>query len=250
MKRYLLVLTLLALLFVSCSSSTVDRHTTPTPTPTLAPTPTKISLPSTEVSFKTTDGETLKGLIYGHSKKAAVFSHMYRDNKTDWQDFAEVIAAKDYMTLVYDFRGHGDSSGTFEAAKMPVDLAAAINFTVKQGAEKIVLLGASMGGMATIEEAARDHKHISGIVTVSSPLDWGNLTITDKDLKALSMPKLFVNSDQDDFAEDTKHMYAVSAEPKQLHLYQGRAHGVELFTTPDEPDFSKRLTDFIAQSLQ
>jgi alpha/beta superfamily hydrolase len=148
------------------------------------------------------------------------------------------------MVLGYDFRGFGQSLGTFDPATTLVeDLQAAVAFVRQQGATSIILLGASMGGMATAKVAASEK--VAAVAILSAPLDWNGLSISDEELKATSVPKLFINSEQDSYANSTTHMYNVSSPPKELHLYPGNAHGTDIFFLAEfGDDLTQRLVTF------
>jgi len=124
-------------------------------------------------------------------------------------------------------------------------LRAAIAFAYQQGATKIVLLGASMGGTATLQVAVS--VQVAAVITLSGPQDFGN-SVSDAQVKAISAPKLFINSQNDDYASQTTHMYDVASAPKEIHLYPGSAHGTAIFDDPgDGSDLTQRILTFVAR---
>ena len=69
------------------------------------------------VSFETADGVTLKGLFYPSAKRQAapgtvLMLHALGDSsqKKDWKELAEELQKKDFAVLIFDFRGHGQST--------------------------------------------------------------------------------------------------------------------------------------------
>ena len=104
----------------------------------------------TEADPNTGDHVQHSGLLYGHGKTMVICSHMLRTNKDIWGEsgIPQRLAVLGYQVLAYDFRGNGDSAGLADASTLDVDLRAAVVFAHQQGATKIVLLGASMGGTA------------------------------------------------------------------------------------------------------
>lgn len=249
MRRSILFpLLFVTFLLVACSSnaSPATRVSTPTPTPTpgVTPSPTP-SFPTREVHFQTSDNVQLAGVLLGQGQTAVICSHQLRTTKAIWtaSSIVPYLASHGYLVLAYDFRGNGDSTGIGDISKMATDLRGAISFVRQQGATKVVLLGASMGGTATLKAAILEP--VTALITLSAPQDFG-VTVKDTELQALKTPKLFINSENDDFASDTTHMYAVAASPKAIHMYPGRAHGVSIFDD-DDPDVTQLISQFLAQ---
>lgn len=257
MKQFrLALLTILLLLLVSCgaggpapsaSVATATPAIIPTPTPAITATPTTSAVPSRMVHFLTSDHIQLAGLLYGHGKTVVICSHMLGTDKSIWSDsgIAQRLALQGYLVLTYDFRGNGDSAGRRDVLSLDVDLRAAIAFARQQGATKIVLLGASMGGTVTLEIAASTR--VAAVITLSAPQNFGN-GVSDAQVKAISAPKLFVNSQDDDYSSDTTHMYEIAGEPKEIHLYSGSAHGTDIFDDPvNGSDLTQRILNFLAR---
>ena len=83
----------------------------------------------------------------------------------------EALSANGINVLTYDARGHGESGGicTLGDAER-YDVAAAVE-RAREWELPIVVVGASMGGIAVLRHAA-DDPDLAGVVTVSSPADW------------------------------------------------------------------------------
>ncbi|WP_165422771.1 alpha/beta hydrolase [Ktedonosporobacter rubrisoli] len=251
MKRsHLILLLLLLCLFSSCSAgsqsqspATSTAKPQSTPSPAITPTPTIPAVPSQKVHFQTADNIQLAGLLYGNGKIAVICSHEFRADKSIWDEsgIPQRLAQRGYRVLAYDFRGNGDSAGKSDVSKLDVDLRAAVGFMRQQGASTIVLLGSSMGGTASLQVAASEQ--IAAVLTLSAPQSFGK-GISDAQIKSISVPKLFINSENDDYASETQHMYSLASEPKELHLYPGFAHGVNIFME-NGSDLTLRLLTFI-----
>lgn len=249
-SRLLFLLSLL-LLFAACSSGTASppaavATSNPSPTPGITPTPTIPAVASRPVHFSTADHVQLGGPLYGNGKTAVICSHELHTTKAIWSasGIPQRLALRGYQVLAYDFRGDGDSAGQPDLGKMAIDLHAAIAFVRKLGATKIVLLGASMGGTATLEVAASEQ--VAAVITLSGPQNFAN-GVSDAEVKAISAPKLFVNSQNDDYADETMHMYAIANAPKDIHMYPGSAHGTDIFDSENGNDLTQRILSFVAQ---
>ena len=241
---FLLFPTLIVL--AACGFQPAPQHAaaTPTPlitpTPAITPTPTPPNVKITQVRFTTQDHVHLAGLLYGNGGTTAIVcSHELRGTKADWSDSAPWFAARGFMVLAYDFRGNGDSQGQFDAGKVDQDLLAAIAFVQSHGAKQVILLGASMGADISLIVAAKTQ--VAGVITLSPEYLFG---LGDNEIRAISAPKLFINSTGDSFASDTQQMFQNAQPPKALHLYSGSAHGVVIFETGAGQDLIARIIAF------
>jgi uncharacterized protein len=242
MKRsHLWGLLLLLVLLAGCDASASQTTTVnTTPTPTIPPVPSRM------VHFQTSDHIQLAGLLYGQGKTAVICSHQLDTTKAIWDltGMPQRLAARGYLVLAYDFRGYGNSAGERDPHQNANDLRAAIAFAHQQGAAKIVLLGSSMGGTASLQVASRET--LAAVITLSAPQTFGG-GVSNADVQAISAPKLFVNTEGDAYASDTSYIYSIASEPKQLQLYPGAEHGVAMFETDYGASLIKLLLDFIAR---
>lgn len=226
-----------------CGASTAGGTPQPTATP-VPPTPTAMpAVPTRDVTFTTSDGVRLDGTLYGSGTTGVVLSHQVNGQQSQWMYFARVLAAHGYLALTFDFRGHGASEGTVDTAKEDSDLRTAIKFLSGQGAKRIALMGASLGGAVTLRVAATEP--VAAVATLSAVAQWTTQPVTDDIIEAIKAPTLFINSKLDPAAGDTQHMYDVAAAPKEIHLYEGNEHGVALFGGPNGDDLTQRLLAFM-----
>ena len=233
-------------MLIACGSKPASQQAaaTPTPvitpTPAITPTPTLPEVASTLVHFTTGDHVQLGGLLYGKGGRTAIIcSHQFPSTKVDWSDSAPWFAARGFMVLAYDFRGRGDSQGQYDPSKEDQDLLAAIAFVHSHGAKQVILLGASMGADISLIVAARTR--VAGVIALSPEYLFG---LSNNEIRAISAPKLFINSAGDSFASDTQQMFQNARPPKALHLYAGSAHGVTIFETDDGQDLIARIIAF------
>jgi len=195
------------------------------------------------VTFVSDDGVTLSGTLYGSGANAVVFSHMFPTDQTSWAPIAKDLAGRGYLVLTYDFRGYGASPGTKDVSKIDRDLRAAVAFVRTQGAAKLVLVGASMGGTATAKVAAVEKP--TAVVIMSAPQSFMGLAVSDDEVKAITAPKLFIGSEQDGATSTTLHMFDVAPEPKDKRVYPGSGHGTYIFDSEYGADLTQRIIQFI-----
>ena len=244
MKRVCLLLLSLAFLITACSSGTGSPGTLSRPSP--APTSTSSDASIRPASFMTSDHIQLAGLVYGQGKTMIICTHMSDTTYDTWIDtgMPEYLATLGYAVLLFNFRGYGASQGSQDPSFLDVDLRAAVNFAQRQGATRIVLMGASMGGTAALKVAAEIQ--VTAVISLSGPLAFG-VSITDDELKAMKTPKLFLASaDDPPFAGAATHMYEVARAPKQIHIYPGIAHGTHLLPGLDT-DPARLIVHFLEQ---
>ena len=226
------------------------------PTPTSPPTITNTPVPTVEytkevVGFTTEDGFYLDGRLFlSQGDTAVVFAHMAGENdQQNWIPYAEYIARRGFTALTFDFRCYGESecggSGS-SSVLLSQDLGAAINFLRKQGIERIVCIGASMGGRGCVN-VAFDQK-LAGLVIVagtgSSDPDRQNL----EDALNPDMPKLFIVSENDHVTDRTlvlTRLYESAPDPKTLKIYSGSAHGTELFDSQHGQSLRNLILEFL-----
>ena len=203
-------------------------------------------LASHAVTFDTEDGATINGELYGTGRTAVIFSVM-GNCKPGWREFAQLTAAQGYMALTYQWRGcKANSVDQALIQKFLEDTRAAITFVREQGAEKIILVGASLGGAASAKLAVESQA--SGLVVVASPpsiSQWG-FEIESADLNT-DIPKLFITAENDNTvpAAATRALFDLAAEPREWQTYPGSAHGTDLFEGQSSAELQQRILEFI-----
>lgn len=226
-------------------SATAQPTAIPTSTPFPTWTPT-LAVPSHAVSFTTSDHIRLAGLWYGQGQTVVIFSNQTDTQAGNWQPIAQQFAARGYAALAYDYRGRGDSQGTYDVGPtMLTDLRAAIAFAQRQGARRVVLIGASIGGPVTANVAVT--MPVAAVVLISAPSDFVGLEVTPAVMAHISAPKLLMNSRGDSYAQDIQAMYDEASPPKALKLYPGADHGIDLLTGSFGADATGRVLAFVEQ---
>jgi alpha-beta hydrolase superfamily lysophospholipase len=214
--------------------------------PTAAPLGEIIS--SHEVTFETPDGAAITGELYGSGKTAVIFSVM-GNCKPGWRELAQLTAAQGLMALTYPWRDCGPAGPISEdqlVRNFVNDTRGAINFVRGQGAENIILAGASLGGIASAKLAIESGA--DGLIVFASPPKIPNhdFVVEASDLN-VNIPKLFLTAEGDSVVpvEETLKMYELAAEPKEWQTYPGTAHGTDLFDTEYGKEAQERILSFI-----
>lgn len=127
-------------------------------------TPADRGLTYRDVSFETEDGVRLAAWYIPSATGAAlVLRHGAGSTRADVLDQAAVLAAHGYGALLVDARGHGDSGGRAMDLGWygDRDITAAVTFLTRQpgvDADRIGVLGLSMGGEEAVGAAAADSR--------------------------------------------------------------------------------------------
>jgi pimeloyl-ACP methyl ester carboxylesterase len=208
------------------STSTVLPTATPMSFPTATPT---FVVPSRAVPFSTSDHILLAGILVGHGTTFVLFSNQTDTLAAEWTPVAQQFAARGYAALCYDYRGRGQSQGQRDVGpSLMTDLRGAMAFAQEQGARRIVLIGASLGGTVTANVAAT--VSVAAVVLISAPQSFAGPEVSDATVQAIAAPKFFVDSTGDNYAQDIQAMYDAAKPPKVIHWDPGVDHGLDLLT--------------------
>lgn len=198
------------------------------------------------VRFTTDDGVRLTGELRGGGTTGVILSHMFPTDRASWDEFADLLAAEGYVALTYDFRGYGDSEGERTVSDMWRDVLAAIGFIRGRGVGRVVLIGASMGGTASLVAAARED--VAGVVSLSGASTFMGLLAPPEALRAIAEPKLFIAAEGDASAAGTaQHFYANSPPPKRVEIVTGDDHGTDLLTGTQGETVRRFILEFLRQ---
>lgn len=253
---WFLLMMMLALLLSGCSTAPDTLTPTPTaiptatipPTSTPAPSPTPQQVQADEVSFVAADGVKLSGTLFiGEEKKdiGVVLAHMgaHGADQRSWTSFAQHVARREFGVLKFNFRA--------DRSKLDLDVRAAVGFLRDQGYQRIVCMGASMGGAASLKAAVDTDLArvvvISSLWTTGSGSIGGALFVSREELPQLTLPQLFVTTEKDGngVPATMKAMYEAAPEPRALQIFPGAVHGTDIFATPQGDEFRDLLVDFL-----
>jgi pimeloyl-ACP methyl ester carboxylesterase len=193
---------------------------------------------SRPVSFKSADGVTLAGRRFGprDAQVGVVLSHMRPADQRSWYPLADALGDRGYLALTYDFRGYcpggdgGCSQGEKDLSATVRDLAGAVAFVREQGVQEIVLIGASMGGTASLAYAASEPGEVAAVVAVSAPTSIGGISVGPDTIGGILGAKLFIaGHDDGSAAADAQAFYNSGPPPKRVEILTTGDHGTEIF---------------------
>ena len=144
---------------------------------------------ATPVAAASVNNIEIHSTVQGQGPKTIVFVHGWTCDESSWDGQVPAFTSG-YRVVTLDLPGHG-KSGAPAANGFSMELFAQAVEAVRAevGADKIVLVGHSMGA-AVIRQYALDHpEHVAGLVAVDGPLDmrpmggftgFGELTIANR----------------------------------------------------------------------
>lgn len=254
--RRFVPMAMLVLFLCGCSTVPEIPAATPTaipsatflPTQAPAPSPTRRPVHASRVKFAAADGVELSGMLFageGEKDIGVVLAHMgaHGANQSSWASFARYAALQGFGALTFNFRA--------DRSRLALDVQGAIEFLREQGYSRIACVGASMGGTACIRAAAESD--LDGLVVISSLWTTGSgptggaLVVNHEELGWLTLPKLFVTTENDGNGVPTtiKVMYEAAQEPKALEIFPGSVHGTDIFATPQGEELRDLLVGFL-----
>ena len=188
----------------------------------------------------------LDARVFGSGETGVILAHMRPADQSSWFPFAtELAATGDFTVLTFDFRGYGDSTGEQNFDRVDTDLQAAYEYMRDElKRDRIFLVGASMGGTASLIIAARNA--VQGVVSISSPASFPPLNAVDS-VGEITEPKLFITAKDDVPAfRSQEELWELAKEPKQQQIYEGDAHGTALLDSPAAASLKAQVIAFLS----
>jgi pimeloyl-ACP methyl ester carboxylesterase len=173
-------------------------------------------------------GEQLPAVLLGRGGTIGVVFANQSDSLTcGWLPYARNVARDGVRSLVFDY-----GTGSRED-----EILAAARWLRANGARRVVLVGASIGGRSVVTAAARARPGtVDAVVSLSGERVLGGQRDIIVDARRLRLPTLWVSSENDgytNFAQETRQLYRAArrhAHPDRLLVVTGDDHGIDLLT--------------------
>ncbi len=211
-------------------------------------TPAQIGLPYEDIQLKTPDGISLHGwyVTATQPRGAVLFLHGNAGNISHRIDSVKMFHRLGYSTLIFDYRGYGNSGGAPSEQGTYRDAEAAWRYLIEQRhipSCRIVLFGESLGGAVGAWLAARQKPaalviascftsvpDLAGHFYPYLPVRWLARIRYDtaENLRAAAAPVLIAHSPEDEIIpfEHGRALFAAASPPKQfLELAGGHNDG-------------------------
>lgn len=230
------------------ASTVVTSTTAPAPA-----TPAALEQPATRcgsptdrailLRFPSSDHVQLDGAMVGTGAAGVVLVHEYPADLCGFWPYAVYLGHKRLRVLDLDLRCFGLSTCPEGDAKAHVvdDVAAAVAELHRQGAKRVALIGASMGGAAVLVAGATVRPAVAAVVSLSGETDPSSLvgmppgTLDAATAAArLTSPAMYVVATGDRYVtvDETRAMHrATRATNKRIEILSGASaslHGWDL----------------------
>jgi pimeloyl-ACP methyl ester carboxylesterase len=212
------------------------------------------------ISFRSTDGVPLHGLLLGSGQNAIVLGagNVFRDNLCDWLPFAQTLAQRGYRVLAFDARSldlpRDRRKGllVLKATHFERDVVGAERELVRRGVRRVLVGGASLGGTAAMTAAALiPRPALAGVVVLSALRKFGVMNAAAA-ARRVTAPAFFgVGSLDSRLVGEVRKLYAASAaERKQLVVVHSSGEGTDLLESSwAPPSFRAKLLAFVAAAF-
>jgi len=254
-----------------------------------AASPADYGLEFESVAFPSSDGLTLRGWFIPalDPKGTIVLCHGYSGDCSPDLVYAPLLRGAGYNTLLFDFRGHGASDGSYTSLVYfeRRDLLAALDFLESRGIGRVGLMGFSMGGAIALAAAplspmvvgvisdcafAESRRIMQNAFAARRFPQWltsllGGLTIAFASLRLHAnlfsadpirwvsqiapRPLLIMHAGRDEAAptSEARRLFAAAREPKELWIVPNASHRKIEAVAPDE--YRRRVIKFFDRAF-
>jgi pimeloyl-ACP methyl ester carboxylesterase len=213
---------------------------------------------SRAVTFASTDGVKLSGRMFGPDDATAgvILAHMLPADQSSWFDFAQRLGTSGYRALTFDFRGYcpggdaGCSKGEKATGAIWQDVLGAVAYLKTQGINRFALVGASMGGTASLVASSQQPEGIAAVVTLSAPESIDGLTAGPDVMQTIAAAKLFIAGTLDTVAaQSATAFFNESIQPKREELLTTADHGTDMLTGNQGEQTGNLIEDWLSLHL-
>jgi dienelactone hydrolase len=195
------------------------------------------------VVMKASDGATVYGVEVGTGTTGVVLGHQYASNHCEFMDFARELAAAGLRALTIDFRYNGASTGG-NSSRLDLDVVAAAARLRADGATRIELVGASMGGTAVLVAASEITPPVDGVVSLSGPTFFRGMNAVQAVRRSRVPVRFLVTRGERRFAPDATYlMRTAAAKDKAIFRVTDGGHGSSMLGVPAAKAFLVRFLE-------
>jgi dienelactone hydrolase len=185
-------------------------------------------------------GEALDAATLGTGHVGVAFANQSGNNPCDWLPFASELARGGRRVAVFAYADAGSAD---------IELLAVARALRTTGARSVALVGASLGGRAVVEAAAKTSGTVAAAISLSAERSVGRLPEILPVARRVHVPSLYIGSREDGyttFGRETRQFHRVTpARVNRMLLVPGADHGVDLLTDANGPRVRAAIADFV-----
>jgi hypothetical protein len=187
----------------------------------------------------------IQAATHGRGRVGFVLANDSGNDSCKWLRFAEALADRGDRVAVFRYASIGS----------PAELRATALALRAAGAERVVAVGASVGGRAVVELAAKRSPGVDAVVSLSGEREIGpSYPDILPDARHVEVPILYAGSRKDGYTlfgrETVQLLEATPASLNRLLLVPGAAHGVDLLSGPEGERMRKAILSFAAAAVE
>ena len=197
-------------------------------------------------------GVRLEGRLFGSGDVGVALAHMGAGDQSEWWGLAGLLAGEGYLVVTYNRRGNcpggdrgcssGDATGGWK------DLAPIVDLLRAEGADRVVVGGASQGAMESLY-ALSQGLDADGLIWVAGVDLYQGVRVTEQ-VEGVRVPKLLLAGEFDDEAAALlPELEAAAPPPTEAVLVETGEHGTDILAFGDVEDadaFRQAVLDFLA----
>jgi dienelactone hydrolase len=184
-------------------------------------------------------GQPVGAATLGTGSVGVVFANESGNDPCPWLPFADELARRGDRVAVFSY-GPGAPDAELLAVARALHAA---------GAQRLALVGASVGGRAVIQVAARNPADVKAAVSLSAERKVAALTEILPDARRVRVPSFYVGSREDGFTtfgQETRDFHRVTpARVNKMLLVSGGDHGVDLLSDSHGPRVRAAIVAFL-----
>jgi pimeloyl-ACP methyl ester carboxylesterase len=201
------------------------------------------------LSVTAADGVPIGAAVVGDGDTAVVLVHGAGQDLCDWMDVVPAITDLGVTVAAYSLRGRGSSGGSREEVSLlPADIDAVVTALREHGAERVVLVGTSLGAAASLIAAGTIDPPVDAVVAVSPQLALGGTDVVTA-VRAYAGPVVLVVAEEDTaIARNVQELASTLPDVRAATVVDGSDHGMRLIKS--RPDVVTAAVDQAVQAAQ
>jgi pimeloyl-ACP methyl ester carboxylesterase len=210
--------------------------------------------------FAASDGTRLDGAEVGEGSRGVILLYESPADLCGWAPYAKTLARRGFHVLLVDLRGYGLSDrGPYGGPRgARADVRGAVDELKRRGAKRVVVVGASYGGVVALVAAPALGSRISAVASLSGETVLGSGSSSALNalaaVRRIDVPLLIMGSREDRYlseAEAKQLVRAAGSAKVSLAEFGGSVHGWDLLSgSPQRQRADDILVEFLGRETE